>query len=296
MIYIADNLKFLRENKELSIAETAASIGVPKSTYSSYEYGKSEPKAEYLVKIADFYSVDIFELITKRISKTHLNTASKSAKNSKKTHLNTHGNTPLKAHKAYDTKVSNTVVSEPESSYKLPQIPHILTVNEHGIDNIIYVPIKAQAGYLNGYGDPEFMETLPSFRMPGLSNATYRMFEVGGISMVPTLSDNDRVIGEYVSSFNEIRENRVHVIVHTNGVAVKRVLNRVNDRQKLYLKSDTITNRSNYPITEIDPEDIREIWYVRLRLTGDLREPSELYTRVSDLEINVHEMMKKIGK
>jgi len=286
------SIKFFRKQNHLTQAQLALQMKTTPQTISNWEAGISDPGLSEISRLSSIFGISLNDFF----ADTHLNSKKIGGKVADKSHLNTHGNTPLKAHKVYDTKVSNTIVSEPESSYKLPQIPHILTVNEHGIDNIIYVPIKAQAGYLNGYGDPEFMETLPSFRMPGLSNATYRMFEVGGISMVPTLSDNDRVIGEYVSSFDEIRENRVHVIVHANGVAVKRVLNRVSERQKLYLKSDTITNRSNYPILEIDPEDIREIWYVRLRITGDLREPSELYTRVSDLEINVHEMMKKLGK
>jgi phage repressor protein C with HTH and peptisase S24 domain len=173
--------------------------------------------------------------------------------------------------------------------------PRIVTVNEHGIDNILYVPIKAQAGYLIGYGDPDFIESLPSFRMPGLSNQTYRMFEVQGVSMNPTLSDRDRVIAEWVPSLDDIRENRIHVVVHTGGVAVKRVLNRAKERNAIYLKSDTLTHRQDYPLLEINPADILEIWYVRMRISSDLREPSELYNRVSDLEIYQHEIMKKLG-
>jgi hypothetical protein len=35
-----------------------------------------------------------------------------------------------------------------------------------------------------------------------------------------------------------------------------------------------------------------EIWYVRLKISGDLSEPSELYNRVANLEIALHELMK----
>ena len=174
-------------------------------------------------------------------------------------------------------------------------MPKIVTVNEAGIDNILYVPIKAQAGYLLGFGDTEYIETLPTFQMPGLSNSTFRMFEVQGVSMSPTLSDHDRVICEWVPSFSQIRENRVHVIIHTTGVLIKRVLNRVQERNKLYLKSDTLTRRDDYPLLEIDPTDVKEIWYVRMKVSSDLREPSEMYTRLSDLEIMQHEILKKLG-
>lgn len=193
-------------------------------------------------------------------------------------------------------KASNkeNITSEEEAIYT-SRMPRIVTINEHGIDNIVYVPVKARAGYLLGHGDKEFIETLPTFRMPGLNNSTYRMFEVEGLSMSGTLSDRDRVIGEWVPSIDQIRENRVHVIVTTDGVLIKRLLNRVKERGCLYLKSDTITHRQDYPIKELDPADVQEIWYVNLKVSSDLSEPAEIYKRVSDLEIFKYELMKKLG-
>lgn len=184
-------------------------------------------------------------------------------------------------------------INEPKTQYATGHMPRIVTVNQSGIDNIIFVPVRAQAGYLVGHGDQEFIETLPSFNMPGLRNATFRMFEVKGVSMAPTLSEGDKVIGEWVPNLNEIRDGRVHIVVHNKGVVIKRVLNRIKERGKLYLKSDTITYRAEYPIVEMDPSEILEIWYVRLKISGDLSEPSELYNRVADLEIAVHELMKQ---
>lgn len=182
--------------------------------------------------------------------------------------------------------------NEPDHTYGTARMPRIITVNQAGIDNIIFVPVRAQAGYLLGHGDQEFIENLPSFNMPGLRNATFRMFEVKGVSMAPTLTEGDKVIGEWVPNLSEIRDGRVHIVVHSKGVVIKRVLNRIKERGKLYLKSDTLTYRADYPIMELDPADVREVWYVRMKISGDLSEPSELYNRVADLEIAVHELMK----
>ena len=113
------------------------------------------------------------------------------------------------------------------------------------------------------------------------------MFEVEGLSMSPTLSDKDKVIGQWVENIEDIRENRVHIVVLKDGVCIKRVLNRVKERGKIYLKSDTLSHRSDYPIREVDASDILEIWYVRMKVSGDLSEPAELYNRVADLEINL---------
>lgn len=296
MILFAKNLKYLRELKKLKQADMLDSCGFKQSTWNGYERGFSTPNVADLIKISDFFKVSEADLLHVDLSEGNLNKNEDAAKSSIKGNLK--GNP--KGNLNYDYKDKNipfsNVLREPESLYKKAQMPRIVTVNEHGIDNIIYVPIKAQAGYLSGYTDQEYIESLPSFRMPGLNNNTYRMFEVEGISMSPTLSDKDRVIAEWVTNFDEIRENRIHVIIHTEGVCIKRVLNRVNEREKLYLKSDTLTHRQDYPLLEIDPEHVKEIWYVRMKVSSDLREPSELYTRVTDLEINVHEIMKNLPK
>ena len=292
MLPFATNIKLLRESRGLKQSGMLNALGFKRTTWNGYESDKSTPNIDDLIKIAKFFDLSESDLLHTDLSNTHLNQKKQTPKNKPNAHLNAHGNAHLNTHIG--------TVSEAQSSYeKTPfytsRMPAIITVNESGIDNIIYVPIKAQAGYLLGFGDQEYIESLPSFRMPGLSNNTYRMFEVNGISMSPTLSDKDRVIAEWVPNIAEIRENRVHVVVHKEGIAVKRVLNRVKERNLIYLKSDTLTHRPDYPIKEIDPADIIEIWYVRLKVSGDLSEPSEVYTRLADLELNQHEILKKLG-
>jgi len=74
-------------------------------------------------------------------------------------------------------------------------LPKIITVNEEGEENINFVGVKARAGYLDGYADPEYMESLPSFSMPMLKNGTYRCFEIKGNSMSTTIHDGDYLFG-----------------------------------------------------------------------------------------------------
>src|SRR5690606_18705878 len=85
-------------------------------------------------------------------------------------------------------------------------MPQVVAVNPSGNENIIYVPAKARAGYLNGYGDTDYIESLPSFHMPHLTNGTYRCFEVKGNSMVRTFFDGDLVFGKYVEHLNDIKD------------------------------------------------------------------------------------------
>lgn len=181
-------------------------------------------------------------------------------------------------------------VAESNNNYASPKV---ISCDHKGNENIVHVPVKARGGYLHGYGDTEFIETLPSYNLPGLNGATYRSFEVEGVSMYPTLKPQDYVVAEWIPKLEDIRENRVHVIVTNDGILVKRVVNRIKERGKLYLKSDTLKDRPYYPTIELDPQEIREIWYVKMKFSADLSAPDDLYSRMNDLEIIVNDIKKE---
>jgi hypothetical protein len=179
---------------------------------------------------------------------------------------------------------------------KLDFMPKVITVDASGRETILYVHIKAYAGYLVGYSDPEFLGHLESFRLPGLPERTYRMFDAKGPSMGPTILHEDKVITEYVPSFDDIRDGHVYVLVtHSRGIVLKRVLNRISERGKLVCKSDTIAHRHEYKTYQLDPEDIKEVWYARLKVSADFSEPAEIYHRVNDLESDMADIKQILG-
>jgi len=265
---LARNLKYLRKKSGKTQDALSAAVNIGRTTIANYEAGISEPNLETLVILSNFFGISVDDLLSKNVEDI--------AKATEK-----------------DIVLKATV---PDLVAGYSSIPRIITVDNSGNDNIIYVPVKARAGYLSGYGDAEFMETLPTFRLPGLNNATYRMFEVDGPSMAPNVLHGDRIIGEWIDSLDKIRDNRVYVIVHSNGVAVKRIINRLKERGKLYLKSDTVAHRHEFPTLEIDPEDIKEVWYGRMKISSDFSEPAEVYHRLADLEMDVMEMKGMIKK
>ncbi len=160
--------------------------------------------------------------------------------------------------------------------------PKVVTIDKAGKDNIVFVPIKAAAGYLNGYADPEYIETLPAYRIPGFETGTYRMFEVKGDSMEPTLSEKDKVIGRWVE-LADVKDSYLHVIVtRERGAVVKRVLNRLKTDGVLVLKSDG--NRKLFPDIIVEPDDVLECWRGAGYFSKNLAGPHELYTRLDDVE------------
>ncbi len=151
---------------------------------------------------------------------------------------------------------------------------NILTIaaDENDKENITLVGQKASAGYLNGYADPEYMETLPQFHLPNLSRqATYRAFELSGDSMLP-LIPGTIVIGAYVEQLKQIKSGRTYVLVtQTEGVVYKRVFNYLEENGKLFLVSDN----EHYKPYEVRGEDVLEIWEAKAFISTDFPNPGD---------------------
>jgi transcriptional regulator with XRE-family HTH domain len=155
-----------------------------------------------------------------------------------------------------------------------PRKVQVLTIatDDSDRENITLVGQKASAGYLNGFADPEFMETLPQFHLPNLSRqATYRAFELAGDSMLPLVSGTI-VIGTYVDQLHEIKSGRTYVLVtQTEGVVYKRVFNYLAENGKLFLASDNET----YKPYEIRGEEVMEIWEAKAFISTDFPNPGD---------------------
>ena len=275
--YIGQNLQFLRKNKKLKQAEMPDIIGVSTTTWSDYENSKTEPNLTTLLKISEFFEVDIDSLLRDDL---RANVGS--------------GNLIPKLPTSESPKKSN-LISNPYSNLNqnLSEnfgshpgwVPRVVTVDTAGNENVVLVPVKARAGYLSGYADAEYVEQLPAYRLPGLNNGTFRMFEISGHSMHPTFEDKDIIIAKFVETPADIRDDRVYVVVSTeSGVVVKRVLNRIKADNKLILRSDNYKHRDQYPNLVINAEDVLEIWYGIAVITRHMPGPSDQYTRLIDLE------------
>ncbi len=132
----------------------------------------------------------------------------------------------------------------------------VVTVDENQRENIEFVPVKAAAGYLNGYADSEFVKELPRFKLPVLPRGTYRAFEINGDSMLPLLPGTV-VIGEYVEDLRQLKNGKTYVLVtQREGIVYKRVFNYLAENGKLFLVSD---NRQYAPF-QLDGEDVIEAW------------------------------------
>ena len=273
MNHLAKNLAFLRKRSGLTQVEMAEKTGIKRNTWSNWENEVAQPGVEDIFMIAQFFDISIDDLIKEDLETRVQLTPSPgmSKKRAKST--------------AKSTSISTSNLVEEPAPKGWSRVPKVVTVDPQGRDNIVHVPLRARAGYLAGYEDPEYIQKLPSYRLPGLTHGTFRMFDIYGHSMVPTFHESDSIIGRYVDNLLEIRDDRIYIVVtQREGVVVKRVVNRVQKDRKLILNSDNQRHAGEYPPIVIDPEEILEVWHGVLYMSRQMRAPGEIYQRLIDVE------------
>jgi len=233
MSNIPSNIKFLRKKKGLTQQQFADELGIKRSLVGAYEEERADPKYDLLKRIAMFFEVSIDDFINETINEKW-------------------------APKPKGNPANLRVLS--------------ISVDKDNNENIELVPLKASAGYLNGYADPEYVAALPKFYlpMPTFKQGTYRAFEIKGDSMLP-LQSGTIIIGEYVENWGDVKPAETYVVISkTEGVVYKRAGNKFKDHKKLKLMSDNPV----YEPYEIAGEDILELWKAKAYISTHLPLPS----------------------
>ncbi|MCV9932862.1 LexA family transcriptional regulator [Flavobacterium sp. LS1R47] len=215
MSLFSDNIRSLRLKKKVSQEKVAESLLITRSRYTKYEDGTSEAPYEILKKIAHYFHISIDLLLSVDVRKIPTN------------HL---------------LQLENNRLLLP------------ITVDANGENFIEIVTQKAKAGYLNGYGDPEYIENLQQISLPFLGPGKHRGFPVEGDSMPPH-EDGSIIIGRYIDKLGEVMDGKTYIIITKSEGMVYKRLNK-NKRNTLVLESDN----HFYPAYEVKASDILEIW------------------------------------
>ena len=97
-----------------------------------------------------------------------------------------------------------------------------IAVDGKGENKIEIVPQKAQMGYLKGYTDPDYIESLQTISLPFLRNGKFRAFPADGDSM-PPYNDGTFIVGKYLESKDQLKAGRTYLFITRNdGIVYKR--------------------------------------------------------------------------
>ena len=235
MSVFSKNLKFLRG--ERSQQELGKAIGISRSDMNNYESDSSYPTVDKLLKISGYFKFNINALLTVDLGKL----SSPQLEGLKTNHL---------------TKVGGLQVLA-------------ITVDANNKNNIDLVGVKARAGYMTGYADREFIESLPKFQLPQPilgKDRTYRAFQIDGNSMLP-IRDRSWIACYYVDDWNEIKNGQGYVVVtQEDGVAFKLVYSQIKEKGTLLL----VSLNPQYEPYEVNIKEVREIWRFALKFSDQM--------------------------
>jgi transcriptional regulator with XRE-family HTH domain len=236
--FLASNLKYLRERRKKTQTEIAETLKVTRAKINAYENEVNvNPTVDDLSKFTNFFKISIDSLLWVNLKRlTELQLRNLEAGN--------------------DEFIMGTKIRVLAT-----------TVDSQNRENIEIVPIKAKAGYANGYGNPEFIERLQSFQFPILSeNRKFRMFQIEGDSMLP-IPDKSFVIGEFIENWKGIESGKAHIVITKNdGIVFKILTPNIIDKNKLVFHS----LNPNYKDFELGFEEINEVWKFSYYLSSEL--------------------------
>jgi transcriptional regulator with XRE-family HTH domain len=251
------NIRNLRKVKDLTQDQLADKIGVNRAMIGSYEEGRAVPKIQVLRILSHYFNVTIDDLVNADLS---------SCKGEKDINRDVDAT-------GRGLRVLSTLVDRDNNEL------------------ITLVPIKAVAGYMNGYADPDFIETLPKFSLPFAEiskERSYRAFQISGNSMEP-VPDGSYVICEYLQDWHGIKDGKTYVLItRDDGVVYKRLVTR--DDGSLLLKSD---NPEYEPYT-IQMNAVTEVWKALGYITFSLPEPDEMH--LGKLSAVVYKMQSELDE
>lgn len=225
-MFFAENIKFLRKRRKKSQADLAEQLEITRTTLAGYEKSV-QPPFKVLVKFAEYFNVSIDALIRYKLQ-----------------------------------ELSEFQLSQIEDGFDIDVTGKKLrlltiSVNQDGDENIEMVPLKAQAGYTNSYGDLDFIESLPKFSLPFLpKDKTYRSFQIEGDSMLP-IPEGSWITASYIQNWETLKDGTPCIIVtREDGIVFKVVYKQFEKNRSLLL----VSSNRNYKPYELQIGKVVEIW------------------------------------
>lgn len=239
MNYLASNIRYLRKQNNLTQEMFSIVLKINRSMIGAYEEGRAVPRISVLQAISVYFSISLDDLINQDLSALSLAECGQARRADNGSRL----------------RVLATVVDNTNRE--------LITV----------VPMKASAGYLNGYADPEYVGQLPRFTLPLPELAgerTRRVFQIRGDSMLP-LQPGTYILCDYLQDWAELKDGETYILITLDeGVVYKRVYSKVAPENSLTLKSDN----PDYESYSVALSNICEIWKAVGTMNFNLRQPT----------------------
>ncbi|MCC3155514.1 LexA family transcriptional regulator [Hymenobacter sp. BT770] len=259
MSFVGKNIRKIRTVKKLSQAAFAELFGLARPSVGAYEEGRSEPKMETLIQIAQHFGLSVDLLLTKELTVNEL----------------------------YHFDIFQEQLQQPAPA------PSPVAPAEHPQNVTPLVYRNRALEYIVHHHDPAFVDALPWLQLPHQLTGPTRAFEVSGADMLlhrQGLRHQDIVLCSRVDKAQpRLKTGNVYVFVTPGKLLIRRLIERLENDQLLKLRADN----PDYGSQELALSQALEIWEVRGVFTTHLRAPALLDERVAELERKVEELFER---
>lgn len=249
-------IRELRAKANLSQQNLSDKTGIPKGRIAQWEVGKGQPKVADFEVLVNFFATQL-SLSSEEIKNFNDETDGALIKPlRKKANATDKGDLYPEDGERYIRRTNEYVVVE-DGNYRL---------------KVKKVDHKAFAGYLAGWADPVYIESLPFtiVTVKEFHSGEYRSFEVSGDSMdyegKRAIEDGDHVIGRRIerdlwTSKLHIKQWREWVIVHDEGIVVKHIVKHDVDLGLITCRSYN-EDKIAYPDFDLNLDEVYELYNV----------------------------------
>ncbi|OJV51536.1 MAG: DNA-binding protein [Bacteroidetes bacterium 43-16] len=249
-IFFKENLKLLRERKQYSQETLAGKLGYTRAKIAALESGHTKsPQPEDYLALSLLFKISMDSLLKVNLAR-------------------------LSELQLRDLEAGNDVYMTGSKVRVLA-----ISVDKENKENSEFVPIKAKAGYRDGYANPEYIAALPKFNIPGLpAHASYRTFPITGNSMLP-ITPGSLVTGKYIENWQAIKPDTPCILilngeadfvfkmvtVHKDGTFLLRSLNKefqpytLSAGEILEIWAFSMYHSKDFPQAMTDLEEIKEM-------------------------------------
>lgn len=126
--------------------------------------------------------------------------------------------------------------------------------------NVTFVPLKAYGGFLHGYSNKVFMDTLEHYNVPGLTGKHYA-FEIDGMSMYNKSEElsakpGDIAYGSEIDNLTELLKNKAYILVTIDGICYK-IFDKLTDKSAFFRSLNP-----DYEGIELPLKSIKKAYFV----------------------------------
>lgn len=258
MTVIGKNVRKIRTVKKLSQAAFAEIFNLARPSVGAYEEGRSEPKLETVIQIANYFGISIDSLLTKELTINDLYNFNIHLADDKKSDISAAGKVQIG-----EEFVKSVLISGDK------QIEYIVHINNR-----------------------DFISACPKILIPKYHDKTIRAFELTSDDMHDNfhgLNHGDLVLGKRIQPPYKFARSNIYIIITKEKIIVRRIKTR-----KEFL--DLIPDNANFNSIEINKGEVIEAWEVVGYFSQRVEAPTLISERIMHLENQFDKLNERLAK